>query len=152
MWFNYIFLINGNLTITKPISAPVGVVDLFTSSGNIIVSSTVGSSSPSDCYRPASQLQGFFSSDKKFTIQGNASVASFCSTTGATDPYLGIEGTVIVNASKGDDTNNVFDNERTLCTANYTSPSVTIHERPDMILNAPDVLKSLNYLYTQVAP
>ncbi len=101
---------------------------------------TCSSTPPADvCSQPPSQLQGFFSSDGNFKIPGN----------GGTDLHLGIEGAIVVNAGKRGGT---LQMHRTLGAGNNLYPAVTFRERPDMILNAPDLLKSPNYLYTEVAP
>lgn len=110
-----------------------------------------------NCYQPPSQLQGFFSADKSFIVKGKsgatANNTAYCNASATNkDLHLGIEGSVIVNAAKGDQTLNIFDNERTLCVDNNTNASVTFRERADLILNTPDTFKSLNYLYTEVAP
>ncbi len=139
---NYIFLINGTLTINGNITIPTTSTALFTSSSNIIIDKSVGAASNS-FPRPTGQLQGFYSADNSFTIQGNNN----CSL--GIDKMLNIEGSVVVNANG---TGGSVVNQRNLCGDNATIPSLTIAPRLDFILNAPSFLMVPDVISNEVAP
>ena len=139
---NYIFLVNGTLTITGPITVPNSSTVLFSASNDIVIDKTVGAASNS-FPRPAGQIQGFFSADRSFVIQGDNN----CSV--ATDKMLNIEGAVVVNANK---LSGSLNNQRDLCADNATIPSFTISPRLDFILNAPTFLMQRDTISREVAP
>lgn len=85
---NYIFVINGDLTIIGNISLPVGSTALFSASGNIYIDKSIGVTSTST----TSNLDGFYSADKSFIVNSYGS----CS-----DQRLNIFGSVVVNAALG---------------------------------------------------
>lgn len=127
----YVFVINGNLTINsnRLTVAKDGTSVLFVVSGNITVSDNV------------TNLEGIFSADGNFRVN---------SKTPATDNQLEIQGSVIANSVKGV---GKFDNQRDLGNrANITTPAVVIIYRPDLILNAPNLIRSTNYKFQEVAP
>ncbi|HSW97438.1 MAG TPA: SdrD B-like domain-containing protein [Candidatus Saccharimonadales bacterium] len=133
---NYVFLINGDLTLSGNISIPVGSTALFSSGGNIIVSNTVGGAATAT----ASNLDGFFSADKSFIIQ---------STGTCPDLRLNIAGSVIVNAGL---TGGAFTNNRDLCTSNLQCPAISITQRPDFLINSPAFFKYANHVWQELAP
>lgn len=133
---NYIFLINGNLTLKGDVLTPVSSTAIFSVSGNIIVLPTVGS--PTNATTP--NISGIFSADKALILPSNNN---------CTDLRLNIEGAIIVNASRS---GSQFQNNRDLCTDNGTYPSVHITQRLDFILNLPDIMKIHNYISQEVAP
>ncbi|HVF69825.1 MAG TPA: Ig-like domain repeat protein [Xanthomonadales bacterium] len=137
---NYILLINGTLTIKGPITVPNGSTVLFAASGDIIIDKTVGVAPTSP--RPTGQLQGFYSADRNFTIQGEGS----CSTP---DKILNIDGAIVVNAGGGGGS---LSNQRNLCASNATTPSLTIAPRLDFILNTPSFLMQQVSITREVAP
>ena len=143
---NYVILVNGNLTINGNITTPNGSTITLIASGDIHVASGVGTTTPA-CPAPAirsGNIQGYFSTDKSFIVDG----ASDCPNN-VSDRQLSIEGSVVVNAAQNGGT---FDNERDLCTNNINYPSVSLKERPDFILNAPDLLRGANFIFQEVAP
>lgn len=137
---NYLFLIDGDLTVSGNITVPIGSTALFTASGNIIIDSSVGEV-PS-C-TASTNLQGIYSADKNLTIDG----INDC--TVSADKMLTIEGSVFVNAEID---NGIFINERDLCSNNYNYPSVRLIERADFIINTPSLLKRKSLTYTEEAP
>ncbi|MBI2442416.1 MAG: hypothetical protein HYV40_01595, partial [Candidatus Levybacteria bacterium] len=64
------------------------------------------------------------------------------------DRMLNIEGAVIMNASLTGGTLKLY---RQLCSQSGY-PTLTVKERPDMILNMPDILKNPTYTWREVAP
>ena len=143
---NYVILVNGNLTLNGNITTPNGSTITFIVSGDIHVASGVGTTTPA-CPAPAirtGNLQAFFSADRSFIIDG----ASDCPNN-VSDRQLSIEGAVVVNAGQNGGN---FDNQRDLCTNNINYPSISIKERPDFILNAPDLLRGANFIFQEVAP
>ncbi|HVZ58648.1 MAG TPA: SdrD B-like domain-containing protein, partial [Patescibacteria group bacterium] len=142
---DYVFLINGNLTLSgSTMSIPVGSTAIFIASKDIHVASTVGRTTPV-CPQPASSnVQGMFSADQSFIIDSSADCGNNVS-----DKQLSIEGAIVVNAGGQGGS---FQNNRTLCTNNINYPSVSIRERGDFILNAPDLLRTPNFIWQEVAP
>ena len=144
---NYVFLVNGVLTINGAIHVPTTSTATFFASNNLVVNANVGSTAA--CPAPAAasgDVEGFFSTDRSLIINSNSN----CTATPAVpDKQLNVQGAIIINAAQ---TGGQFTNNRSLCTNNITYPTVTFRERPDMILNAPDLLHGSNYNYKEVAP
>lgn len=133
---DYVFLINGDLTLSGNISIPVGSTALFSAGGNIYVANTVGSSATTT----TSNLDGFYSADKSFVVN---------STGVCPDLRLNIAGSVVVNAGlKG----GAFTNNRDLCTNNNQCPALSITQRPDFLIHAPSFLKYANHIWQELAP
>lgn len=139
---NYVFLIHGDLAILGNITTPIGSTVLFSTSGNITIDKGVKATRDT-CPAPSGQLQGIFSADKNFTIQGNNNCAT------GQDSMLNIEGAIIVNAARGGGS---FQNQRDLCGDNPSYPAVTIRARPDFLLNAPTFLMKQSTIYHEEAP
>ncbi len=133
---NYVFLIDGTLTIRGNIITPVGSSSVFSTSGNIIIPPTVGN--PATITTPS--LSGIFSTDRSFIAQGNHN----CS-----DLRLNIEGTVIVNAGR---TGGSLQNNRDLCANNNTNPTIQMTQRLDFVLNLPEFMRIQSTLFEEVAP
>jgi hypothetical protein len=139
---NYVFLINGDLTIQGSIVVPNGSLALFTANRDIIIATGVGSTTNGPPL-PGAQIQGLFSANRNFVIQGTNNCI-----TGA-DRMLNIEGAIVVNAggAGGSLTNN-----RDLCGANPTTPSFTIRSRVDFLLNMPEFLMRKATVFREDAP
>lgn len=136
---SYIILVNGDLNIQTQLHVPVGSTVMFSVSGNINVDKSVGEIYSST----ATDLEGVYSTDKSFIIQG----INDC-TVGA-DSRLNIAGSVIVNAALGGGS---VQNQRDLCANNLYCPVFSIQSRPDFILNAPNFIKKANYTWQEAAP
>jgi hypothetical protein len=128
---NFIILVSGNLTINANIAVPVGATVIFSASGNIMVGSGV------------TQIAGLYSADGNFITNS----ASNCPATA--DSALNVAGSVIANAGRRGGS---FQNNRTLCANNSTTPSVTFTERPDFLLNYPSLLKLITRVWQELAP
>lgn len=137
----FVFLINGSLTITGPITVQNGSV-VFSARDNITVNRTVGAAA-NTCPIPDGQIQGLFSADNNIVIDGENN----CTT--SPDRMLNVEGALVVNASG---TGGSFSNERDLCGANPTTPSFTVTERLDLLLNAPPLLLKQATFFYEDAP
>lgn len=135
---NYIFLINGNLTITGPvlITAGSGATALFSASGNIVVNANVGVAANST----QTSIEGIYSTDRSFILPS----AGTC-----TDLRLNIGGNIITNAAR---TGGSFQNNRDLCANDATYPTVSFTQRMDLLLNTPTFLQQQESLTTEVAP
>lgn len=138
----YIFLIKGTLTIKGALRVPVGSIVLFTAAKDIIVDKAVGTAPT--CTPGNTGIEGIFSADNNIVVQGNTN----CSVSGP-DKILPVNGDVIVNAARG---NGTFQNNRDLCAFNLQYPAITFTQRPDFILNAPQILHTTSYIYKEVAP
>ena len=138
-----IILIYGDLTLAPAvngisITVPKTSSLTFIVSGDIHVDKGVGTVWNS----AATQVEGFYSTDKSFIIDGGNVCPS-------ADLRLNMAGSVIVNAGG---TGGRFINNRTLCANNAFCPVFTISERPDFILNAPESIKQIKTIYQEVAP
>lgn len=136
---DYVILVPGNLIIRSPIDVPVGSTVLFTVRGDIIVDVSVGQANERST---APSIQGWFSSDHNFTINGSNNCPN-------SDRRLNVEGAIVVNASL---TGGSFNNNRDLCLGNKTCPVFYIKERPDFILNAPLFLMNSRRVWQEIAP
>ncbi|GEM_PF-3999773 len=142
---NFVILVNGDLTVKTRLIVPPGSTVTFSSSRDIIIDKTVeGVSSSSDATN--TNINGMFSADRSFIIQGNGS--SGCGG-GTMDKRLNIGGSVVVNAGF---LNGSFVNERDICSDSLECPAYSLIERPDFILNAPEFIKHPNFLWQEVAP
>lgn len=137
---NYVILVNGDLTIKGKIFVPNGSTAVFSASGNINVDKSVGESSVSST---ASDIEGVYSSDKSFILQGtnNCSLGN--------DTRFNVAGAVITNAAGNGGS---FQNLRDLCAGNVSCPAFSTISRPDLILNTPDFMKQANFTYQEIAP
>ncbi len=133
---NYIFLINGNLTINGDISVPNGSTVMFSTAKNIIVTPSVSSAANTS----ASNLDGWYIAGQSFIVN---------STGDCTDLRLNIAGSVVVNALGG---GNTFQNKRDLCGNDTADPTISFIQRLDMILNAPQFLKQQFTISQELAP
>lgn len=137
-----VFLINGNLFIDDVIrNIPLGSTVIFSVFGDIRVDRNIGAGAPS-C-TPSSHLEGFFSADRNFIIDGNNNCLS------GTDRMLHIQGIAIANAARRGGS---FKQNRDLCGGNLQYPAVLLRERMDMVLNLPDYVRSANFSWREVAP
>jgi len=136
---NYVIIVKGNLNVNEKIIVPNGSTAIF-SAYNINIAGSVGEA---DSTSTASDIEGWFSADGNFTVNGtnNCSVAP--------DLKLNIAGSVVVGAGGG---GGGFENNRDLCAANVSCPVIYIKERPDFILNAPAIIKTSSYTWQEVAP
>ncbi len=132
---NYVILVNGTLTISEQIHVPKTSTAAFIVSGDIIVAPTVGETLSTSVLP---DIEGFYSTDGNFI-------------TGGGNLRLNIAGSVIVNAAKTSPAG-TFQLQRDLGAGNANCPAFSIQERPDFILNAPDLIKYQNTIYREVAP
>lgn len=137
-----VFLVNGSLIIQTPIDVPVGASVVFIVRDNIVVTSDIGVSNPPATCVPSGVIEGYYSAGKDFILSG----ANDCAA--STDLMLPVEGSIVANAGLQ---GGKIVNNRKLCT-NSAFPALTIRERPDMILNIPDILKVPTYTWQEVAP
>ncbi len=133
---NYVFLINGNLTLNGDIITPDTSSSFFAVSGNIIVPASVGS--PTSV--TTANLSGIFSTDRSFIMQSNNN---------CTDLRLNVEGVIVVNAGR---TGSQLQNLRDLCGENGYVPTLQITQRLDYILSLPDIVKTQSVVSQEVAP
>lgn len=128
---NYVILVNGDLTINRDLTVPNGSTVTFSVSGNIYIDKSV------------TNIGGYYSTDGNFIAQGinNCAVGS--------DVQLKVEGSVVVNAGLG---SGGFQNQRDLCANNTTTPAVQFIERPDFIINSPQLIHFGSPIWKEVAP
>jgi hypothetical protein len=132
---DFIILIDGDLTINREITVPPGTTVIFSAKGDIIVSEDVG------------LIEGLYSADGSFIVQGVGNCP------GTRDIPLNIEGTVVANAGRhGGGAGTTFINGRTLCAGNSTTPVITFTERPDFLINYPEIVKTTTKVWQEIAP
>jgi hypothetical protein len=142
---NYIFLVNGDIQIISDIHIPVGSTSLFSSSRDTTIASTVvHATNDSSCGMPGTtDVDGVYSTDRNFIIGSNPSLS--CPDT--VDKQLIMGGSITANAGK---MGGSFQMNRSLCTDNATTPAFRITERPDFLLNAPELFKTTNVIYSEL--
>lgn len=124
---NYIFLINGSLTLQGNIAIPVGSTALFSTAEAITITPTVGAATLTTA---TSDLDGWYVAGQSFILPN----AGNCN-----DLRLNIAGTVVVNALEAEGT---FENNRDLCGNDTTYPTVSFMQRLDLLLNAPQFIEN----------
>ena len=140
---DFTFLIPGSLDITGNIKVPVGVVATFIVQGDIHVDKSVGE----DYKSSASNIDGYFSTDKSFYIDGNGT--NNCSSGGA-DKRLNMSGAIVTNANAPHGSGS-FQLQRDMCGGDVC-PTFSIQARPDFVINAPPYLQATNRIWQEVAP
>lgn len=133
---DYVFLIDGNLTIRGNVLTPNGSSAFFATDDNIIVPATVGSAATSG----TANLSGIYSADKSFIVQG---------TSACNDLRLNFEGVLIVNAERS---GGKLQNDRDLCGDNLTNPTIQFTQRLDFVLNMPEFVRIQRASLEEVAP
>ena len=140
---DYLFLVDGDLTIKGSIIVSAPATATFSVAGDIKIDNAVGTSTLG-C--PASpNLAGLFSADESFIIESRADCPNNVS-----DLQLNVAGSIVVNAKRQDGTLNW--NSRDLCGNNLNYPVFTISARPDFLINAPLFILRPNIIWQEVAP
>ena len=137
---NYVILVKGDLIIKGNILVDIGSTATFSVTGDIQIGPLVGDVSTASCNvinHNGCHVEGFYSTDKNFIIQGPSALR------------LNIAGAVVTNAGQNGGS---IQNQRDIGAGNATCPTYTITERPDFVLNAPDFLKHQNFIWQEVAP
>jgi hypothetical protein len=133
---DYVFLINGNLTIRGNVITPRSSISVFSASGNIIVASSVGNPATVT----TANLSGIFSTDRSFIMNSNNN---------CTDLRLNLEGTLIVNAGR---TGGGLQNNRNLCVGNVNNPALQMTQRLDFALNLPEFVRIQSVISNEISP
>lgn len=139
---DYVFLIDGSLTVAGRIVVPNGSVAFFSASRDITIDRTVAATANTSPL-PAGQVQGLFSADRNFIVGGTTNCAT------AVDRMFNMEGAIVVNAGNAGGT---FTNNRDLCGDNSDFPAFTVRSRLDFILNSPTFLMKQNTTFREEAP
>lgn len=149
---NYVILVNGDLHIHTYLYVPIGSTVTFSTTGSIYVDKSLGEADP--CSN-VTDVEGLFSTDKNFVVEGEQSDGSGgmnpisnCVTENK-DIRLNIGGSVVVNAGLA---GGKFTLQRDLCEDNLKGPAVAIIERPDFLLNAPEFIKHSNFVWQELSP
>lgn len=138
---DFVVLVNGNLYLKENIKVAHGSTVLFSVSGSIYVDPSVGEGSYTSY---ATDIEGFYSADKDFVIQGGN--GNNCPTG---DKRINIGGSVVVNASLNGGT---LSNQRDLCGNDLSCPTIYVAGRPDFLLNAPLFFMNTRRIWQEVAP
>ena len=119
-----------------------------------MVNSSIGETAATECNiatHVGCTIEGLYSADNNFYAKWPNNIND-CS--GVADLRLNVAGTVIANAGRGmpGHISGTFVNNRTLCANNSTYPSVSFIERPDFLLNYPEMVKVSTKVWQEVAP
>lgn len=142
---NYVFLVNGDLTLATEIHLPHSSTAIFAAAGNIHVDKTIGTAVPTD---NTANIEGYFSADKSFILDSYG--PNNCPAT--PDNKLNMEGAIIANAiydtsgSKG-----TLQVKRDMC-AGDVCPTLSVKARLDFVLNAPLLYQFSKNIEEEVAP
>jgi hypothetical protein len=151
----YVFLINGDLRIAQNILVPNGVTATFIASGDIIIDKSVSSPNGIACVAPTvlndtstgCNVEGFYSADKNIIIDGNGEAG--CLGGGTPDTMVNVAGVLVANANRG---SNKFILTRDLCDDNLSYPVVSVTQRVDFLLNAPEFIRYAKYNWKEELP
>jgi hypothetical protein len=138
-----VIIVDGDLTLNGTIQVAPGAYLMFVVKGDITIAPSVGTATYTCAGSGTTQLQGVFSTDGNFMLQGG----STCPTP---DQQLNLAGTIITNAAR--QTSGTLVNNRTLCSTNNQFPSFTISPRFDFSLNIPNYLRRPSLTWQEVAP
>jgi hypothetical protein len=147
---DYIFLIDGSLTIRGPIEVRDNRTALFSVKNNITVATSVGTAPVA--YPPTTTSASSLGGIEGMYIAGNdfhLPSTGECGTRTTEDLQLFVDGTIVTNAQNAGGT---FDLERTLCTGNLTHPVIVVRPRLDMLLTTPLSVKQNSYTWSELAP
>ena len=122
-----VILANGNVTINADIDVPVGSFLMMMASGTITVNDSLGVNASDPV------LEGIFMADK--INFGSSSTALFAA--GNFIAWSNASDSITINRDIGG-------------VLSTTTPSVTFISRPDLLLNAPDFVKKIDYTWQQV--
>lgn len=169
---NYVFLIDGNLTINGNILVSDGSTAIFSvgstnsnvNKGDIYVNATVGEITATS---QDANIQGLYSADNNFIVLTNTTANNVCQPNGnPLDLRLNIYGAIVTNAALMQPTAGVFDNRRNLCNQNLNCPAVALSVDKGnqsggrngagtgitYLLNAPTFIKHKSFVWQEVAP
>lgn len=147
-----VLLVNGNVTISTPITVPAGQNNLFilAAKGNITVGSNVGTT-PSSTYASdtTNRLEGIYTAEEDIVFGTRANC-----TAGTPDLRLNVGGALIANSKNpfsNSGTGEVI-NRRSLCAEDTTYPSLTVTTRPDFLTQLTDFYKTSIKAFREVNP
>src|SRR3989344_2883932 len=140
-----VILVNGDFIIKQKILVPTTSTVTFAVKGDIKIDGNVGES---DSTSTASSIEGYYSAGKNIIIRDDTDDTndSYCPTP---DPRLNVAGALITNASL---TGGSLQNQRDVCGEGEHYPVFYIKERPDFILNSPQLIRSAQTVWQEVAP
>ncbi len=129
-----VLLVNGRVTINSEIHVPLESLFILASTDNIEISEEVGEDLPAS---EASNLEGYYSSEKDIIIKGND-----CNG-GVPDKRLNVGGALIAHALKpfSSSGGGMIVNNRSLCSADNTNPSLYVSSRLDFLTTLTDFYK-----------
>lgn len=135
---NYIFIINGTLTIRGNIIVPIGSTAVFSTTDDILVEGVVGYWADV----PTAAIEGIFSTNKSFIVLPHDDCICH-------DLRLNIAGAVIVNAAG---TGGSFQNRRDVLEEDVWHPTVAFSPRLDFLFNLPDFVRLSSQTSFETAP
>lgn len=141
-----IILVNGDLYVDGEIAVPVGSSATFSVSGDIIIDRSIGET---DVCSQACNVDGFFSADGSFIIDGFNSCTNYATDLSTRDKRFNLCGAIITN---GGGTGGSIQNERDLCDNDRIAPSFSVIFRPDFLLNVPEFIKFKSDVWREIAP
>ncbi len=142
-----LILVNGNLTIKSDISVSASNANLLiiAAKGNITIDKSVGTTDPTS---KTTHLSGIFTAEGTITADGDDCPS------GVSDKRLNVAGALVANSGKPFTVggSGSFTNNRSLCLADRTNPSVYVTPRYDFITQLTDFYKTPYTRWREVAP
>jgi Mg-chelatase subunit ChlD len=151
---DYVFLVDGALTLAGPIEVSGGTTDrrtlVFSVKNDIIMHETIGRApgeySSARAADPSIKgLEGIYVADRNIILSSFGS----CGEREAEDLQLFVDGALIMNAAgKGGN----LEIERTLCADNTKYPTLIVRPRLDIILSLPSRVRQETNIWKELAP
>lgn len=142
-----IILAKGNITINSDVRVATGKsLLIFAAKGDVTIGTNVGEVNPSST-NP--NLQAII------TAENDILIPSIANCPATADRRLNIEGTLVANADNPfgvESAGGRLINDRTLCTADATNPSLFVKSRLSFITALTDFYKVSNSMWNEVAP
>ncbi len=142
-----VILVNGNATITTPISVPANQgVFIVAAKGNITIDESVGTVTPTST---TTSLDGYYTAQGSIIIDGGG-----CSDGSTSDKRLNVGGALVANSLKPFSSvgTGTVQNNRSMCLDNLQNPSLYVTSRLDFLTQLTDFYKTSYTKWQEVKP
>ncbi|MDO8269269.1 MAG: SdrD B-like domain-containing protein [Candidatus Levybacteria bacterium] len=142
-----VILVNGNVTITTPISVPINQgIFIVAAKRNITIVGEIGAAVVTST---ASNLDGYYTAQGSIYINGGG-----CADGENPDKRLNIGGALVANSLKpfAASGTGIIHNDRSLCIENLNYPSLYVVSRPDFLIQLTDFYKTTYTKWREVNP
>jgi len=153
---DYVIMVAGSgtakLTIKTNILVPAGNTLLLTSQTDIHVDKAVGvtSATSNNTADTNANLEGYYSTDKSFIVDGNTADGTSCAINNP-DLRLNLQGAIVTNAVLLPAGGGKLQINRDMCEEDVC-PTLSVRARPDYVLNAPLLYQPSKRFMQEVAP